>query len=47
VVTRLSGLVLIALGLLLVSDYFTVLSRLAFSLTPEWLFNIERSLLKF
>jgi cytochrome c-type biogenesis protein len=47
VVTRLSGLVLIALGLLLVSDYFTVLSRLAFSLTPEWLFNIERRLLKF
>jgi cytochrome c-type biogenesis protein len=47
VVTRLSGLVLIALGLLLVSDYFAVLSRLAFSLTPEWLFNIERSLLKF
>ncbi|MFI5340751.1 MAG: cytochrome c biogenesis CcdA family protein [Candidatus Methylomirabilales bacterium] len=47
VVTRVSGLILIALGLLLVFDYFTVLSRLAFSLTPEWLFQIERSLLKF
>ena len=47
VVTRVSGLILIALGLLLVGDYFTVLSRLAFSLTPEWLFQIERSLLKF
>jgi len=47
VVTRVSGIILIALGLLLVSDYFTVLSRLAFSLTPEWLFQIERSLLKF
>jgi cytochrome c-type biogenesis protein len=46
-VTRGSGLILIALGLLLVTDYFTVLSRLAFSLTPEWLFEIERSLLRF
>jgi cytochrome c-type biogenesis protein len=46
VVTRLSGLILIALGLLLVTDYFTVLSRLAFSLTPEWLFTIERDLLR-
>jgi cytochrome c-type biogenesis protein len=46
VVTRGSGLVLIVLGSLLVSDYFTVLSRLAFSLTPEWLFDIERSLLR-
>jgi hypothetical protein len=47
VVTRASGLILVGLGLLLVSDYFTVLSRLAFSLTPEWLFQIERSLLRF
>jgi len=47
VVTRGSGLVLIGLGLLLISDYFTVLSRLAFSLTPEWLFEIERKLLRF
>ena len=46
-VTRGSGLILIVLGVLLVSDYFTVLSRLAFSLTPEWLFDIERKLLKF
>ncbi len=46
VVTWASGLILIALGLLLVSDYFTALSRLAFSLTPEWLFKIERSLLR-
>ncbi len=45
-VTRGSGLILIALGVLLVSDYFTVLSRLAFSLTPEWLFEIERRLLR-
>jgi cytochrome c-type biogenesis protein len=47
VVTRGSGLILVALGVLLVTDYFTVLSRLAFSLTPEWLFEIERSLLRF
>jgi cytochrome c-type biogenesis protein len=46
-VTRGSGLILILLGLLLVSDYFTVLSRFAFSLTPEWLFAIERRLLGF
>lgn len=46
-VTRGSGLILIVLGVLLVSDYFTVLSRLAFSLTPEWLFDIERRLLRF
>lgn len=44
-VTRTSGLILILLGLLLVSDYFTLLSRFAFSLTPEWLFAIERRLL--
>jgi cytochrome c-type biogenesis protein len=46
-VTQGSGLILIFLGVLLVSDYFTVLSRLAFSLTPEWLFAIERRLLGF
>ena len=46
-VTRGSGAVLIILGVLLVSDYFTVLSRIAFSLTPEWLFAIERKLLGF
>ncbi len=47
IVTRGSGLILVALGVLLVTDYFTVLSRLAFSLTPEWLFEIERRLLRF
>ena len=47
VVTRGSGLILVVLGVLLVTDYFTVLSRLAFSLTPEWLFDIERRLLRF
>jgi hypothetical protein len=31
---------------LLITDYFTVLSRLAFSLTPEWLFEFERRMLK-
>src|SRR5574341_2019463 len=46
-VTRGSGLILVGLGLLLVTDYFTVLSRLAFSLTPEWFFLIERKLLRF
>jgi cytochrome c-type biogenesis protein len=46
VVTRASGIVLIAVGLLLLTDYFAVLSRVAFSLTPDWLFAIERSLLK-
>ncbi|HSB71960.1 MAG TPA: cytochrome c biogenesis protein CcdA [Candidatus Methylomirabilis sp.] len=46
-VTRGSGVILILLGALLVSDYFAVLSRLAFSLTPEWLFAIERKLLGF
>lgn len=46
VVTRTSGVVLILMGLLLVTDYFTVLSRLAFSLTPDWLFALERRLLR-
>jgi cytochrome c-type biogenesis protein len=45
-VTRLSGVILIAIGILLWSDYFAVLSRLAFSLTPDWLFSIESGLLK-
>lgn len=44
-VSTASGILLILLGLLLVSDYFTLLSRLAFSLTPEWLFRLEQSLL--
>ncbi|HEX7547607.1 MAG TPA: cytochrome c biogenesis protein CcdA [Candidatus Methylomirabilis sp.] len=46
VVTRGSGVILILMGLLLVTDYFAILSRLAFSFTPDWLFSIERSLLK-
>jgi cytochrome c-type biogenesis protein len=46
VVTRLSGIILMALGLLLVTGYFVVLNRLAFSLTPDWLFEVERRLLK-
>jgi hypothetical protein len=29
-----------------VTDYFTVLSRLAFSVTPDWLFALERRLLR-
>jgi cytochrome c-type biogenesis protein len=46
VVTRISGIILIVLGLLLFFNYFATLSRLAFSLTPEWLFEIERRLLR-
>ncbi len=46
VVTKGSGIILVGVGLLLVTDYFSALSRLAFSLTPDWLFGIERSLLK-
>jgi len=44
-VTTGSGLVLIALGILLVTDYFTLLSQLALSLTPEWFFALESALL--
>lgn len=46
VVTRVSGLILITVGVLLLTDYFAVLSRIAFSLTPDWLFAIERNLLR-
>ena len=46
VVTRISGIILMVLGLLLFFNYFATLSRLAFSLTPEWLFEIERGLLR-
>jgi cytochrome c-type biogenesis protein len=45
VITTASGVMLILVGTLLVTDYFTVLSRLAFSLTPEWLFAVERRLM--
>jgi len=47
VITKASGTVLILVGILLVTDYFTILSRLAFSLTPDWLFAIEKWLLGF
>jgi cytochrome c-type biogenesis protein len=47
VVTTASGLLLVLVGVLLVTDYFTVLSRLAFSITPGWLFEIERRLMGF
>ncbi len=46
IVTRASGIVLIVVGVLLLTDYFTILSRLAFSLTPDWLFALERRLLR-
>jgi cytochrome c-type biogenesis protein len=46
VVTRGSGIILIVVGFLLVTDYFAVLSRLAFNLTPDWVSKIERSLLR-
>lgn len=46
IVTRGSGIILIAVGFLLVTDYFASLSRLAFSLTPDWLFSVERHLVK-
>ncbi len=46
VVTRVSGVILILVGVLLLTDYFTVLSRMAFSLTPDWLFGLERWLLR-
>jgi len=44
-VTKGSGLILLVVGFLLLTDYFTTLSRMAFSLTPEWLFELEKSLL--
>jgi len=47
IITKTSGAVLILVGVLLATDYFTVLSRLAFSLTPDWLFAIEKRLLGF
>lgn len=44
-VRTISGLVLIALGALLLTEYFTLLNRMALSLTPEWLTALERWLL--
>jgi len=47
IITKTSGVVLIVVGILLATDYFTILSRLAFSLTPDWLFAVEKWLLGF
>jgi cytochrome c-type biogenesis protein len=39
VVNTASGLLMIAVGVLLVTDYFTILNRAALQLTPAWLFR--------
>ncbi len=39
VVSTVSGLLMIAVGLLLVTDYFTILARMALQLTPSWLYK--------
>lgn len=39
VVSTASGLLMIAVGILLVTDYFTILSAMALRLTPAWLFK--------
>jgi len=39
VVSTVSGLLMIAVGALLVTDYFTILNRAALQLTPAWLFQ--------
>lgn len=38
-VSRVSGLLLILVGVLLLTDYFTFLSTVALRFTPEWLFQ--------
>lgn len=38
-VSRVSGLFLILVGILLLTDYFTLLSAFALRFTPEWLFK--------
>lgn len=38
-VSRVSGLLLILVGILLLTDYFTLLSTVALRFTPEWLFR--------
>jgi len=38
-VSRVSGLLLILVGVLLLTDYFTLLSTFALRFTPEWLFE--------
>jgi cytochrome c-type biogenesis protein len=37
--SRVSGLFLILVGVLLLTDYFTLLSTFALRFTPEWLFE--------
>jgi len=37
--SRVSGLFLILVGVLLLTDYFTLLSTFALQFTPEWLFE--------
>ncbi len=39
VVSTVSGVLMIAVGVLLVTDYFTVLNRAALQLTPAWLYR--------
>ena len=39
VVSTVSGLLMVSVGLLLVTDYFTVLARLALQFTPGWLYK--------
>ena len=39
VVSRVSGLLMVSVGVLLVTDYFTVLARLALQFTPGWLYK--------
>jgi cytochrome c-type biogenesis protein len=39
VVSTVSGLLMVSVGLLLVTDYFTVLARMALQLTPGWLYK--------
>jgi cytochrome c-type biogenesis protein len=39
VVSTVSGLLMITVGVLLVTDYFTILARMALQLTPAWLYK--------
>ena len=39
VVSTVSGLLMMAVGILLITDYFTILNRAALQLTPAWLFQ--------
>jgi cytochrome c-type biogenesis protein len=44
VVEKISGVVLIAVGVLLVTDQFTILNAQLQGLTPEWLRNLENNI---